>query len=226
LHTSLKNSLSNYTILFAENEKIIRDNLKDIFTFYFKKVYTAHDGEQAFELYQKNKPDLIISDIKMPKVDGIELIKKIRQIDTRTSIVIISAFTDTHLILQSVELSLLKYIVKPITHTKLTEVFKIFLNKQENCSHIKLKDDYLFYPDKCSIKHNDTIVFLSKKESDILTILLNKNSIITYEQIENLVWSDKNMTQNALRVFMKDFRKKLPKNFLKNIPKQGYIIVT
>jgi len=226
LEDKLKNSLLDYTILFVENEEIIRNNLKEIFEFYFKDVYIANNGEEALKLYKKHKPSLIITDIKMPKMDGIELVKTIRQTDTTTSIVIVSAFTDTHLILQSVELSLLKYVVKPITHTKLIEVFKIFLEKQDKFNYIKLKDDYIFYPSRCYISHQNDKVYLSKKETDILILLINKNSILTYTQIEDLVWDGKHMTRNALRVFMKNFRKKLPDNFLKNIPKQGYTIVT
>ncbi|MEA2049833.1 MAG: response regulator [Campylobacterota bacterium] len=212
----LINQLKHYTLLFVENEKGIRENFYEYFLLLFKNVYIAKDGLDGFELYTKHTPDLIISDIKMDNMDGITLIQKIRAKDKDTSIVIISAHTDVDYLLNSIELNLLKYIVKPLTHDKLENIFYKFVNEHNVDNDISLKI------------HNNTVKFdnqqfeLSLKETLFLNKLIKENRVITYEEIENEIWDNKHMSQNALRLFIKNLRKKLPKDFIKNIPNFGY----
>ncbi len=107
--------LKNYNILFAEDEDGLRDEIADTLKFLFKTVYCAKDGFQAKEMYDKHKIDIIISDIKMPKVTGLEFIQYVRQKDSEVFVCIISAYTDVKFMLPFTELNLLRYIVKPIT---------------------------------------------------------------------------------------------------------------
>jgi DNA-binding response OmpR family regulator len=212
---NLLNSLKHYTLLFVENEKGIRENFKEFFDLLFDKVYIAIDGEDAFSQYKKNKPDLIITDIKMPRLDGIEFVKKIRKEDKKTAIVIISAHTETELLLQSVSLHLLQYIVKPLNEEKLLKIFQEFIELQtpKNFSYDKNKSEIIV---------DTTVHTLSLKENLFLDKIINQNRIISYDEIEFDIWDGKEMSQNALRLFIRNLRKKLPKNFIKNIPSQGY----
>jgi DNA-binding response OmpR family regulator len=213
------NKLKDYTLLFVENEKGIRKNFSEFFNLLFKKVFIASDGIEALELYHTHKPNLIITDIKMPNMNGIELIRTIRQKDKTTSCVIISAHTDLDFLLSSIELHLIKYIIKPLNEEKLFELFEIFL-EQINNNH-----DYgfIFNKDKNQTIINDKIFTISPKESLFIEMLISTNAIISYDKIENDIWDGKFMSQNALRLFIKNLRKKLPNNFIKNISNQGYI---
>ncbi|MCK5294052.1 MAG: response regulator [Arcobacteraceae bacterium] len=217
------NKLKDYTLLFVENEKGIRENFSEFFNLLFKKTYIACDGAEALELYNINKPDLIITDIKMPNMDGIELVKNIRQSDNKTSIVIISAHTDLEFLLSSIELNLIKYIIKPLNEEKLFEIFEIFLKQiQEDLKEYNFTLD----SNKNQIIVDDNIFELSLKEKLFIEKLIQKDSIISYEEIESDIWDGKFMSQNALRLFIKNLRKKLPNNFIKNMPNQGYIVNT
>jgi two-component system response regulator VanR len=66
------------------------------------------------QLYEKYKPDIIITDIQMPKLNGLEFVKRIRQKDKKTQIIIITAFCDKDYLLKAIELGLVKYLVKPV----------------------------------------------------------------------------------------------------------------
>ena len=73
------NKLSKYKVLYLEDDFGIQTNIKEILEHYFKDVYVSNNTKDAYNLYQNNSPDLIISDIKMQNESGIDFIKKIRQ---------------------------------------------------------------------------------------------------------------------------------------------------
>lgn len=215
--------LKNYTILFAEDESGVREEIKDILDTLFKEVYLAKNGLEAKTLYLEHKPDILITDIKMPKCTGIELAQEIRREDDEIFIAIVSAFTEVDLILQSTELNLLKYIVKPITRTKLFDVFDKFLDKKLGQNIVYLNDDYIFYKDQACIKSKEKIFKLTSKELQFLNLLFMKKAIVTYEEIEYILESDFE-SQHHIRQFIKKLRTKLPSNFLSNIQSEGYIL--
>ena len=123
--------LANFTVLYAEDEVGVRQNVSEMLSLFFKRVYLAKDGIEAYELFLEKRPDLIITDIKMPLMDGIELAKKIREREPKAQILIISAHTEVDYMLDAIELSLVRYIVKPITETKLIDALDKFLISKE-----------------------------------------------------------------------------------------------
>jgi len=100
-------------ILLADDDKL---TIKIIFSFLKDdyEVLIAYDGLQAYELYKKHQPEIIITDISMPNMNGIELISKIRESDQNTKILILSSHYDLNCLLDSASLNLTKYILKPI----------------------------------------------------------------------------------------------------------------
>ena len=71
--------LENYSVLYAEDDAGVRKNVFELLSLLFKEVYLACDGQEAYELFLTNKPDLIITDIKMPLIDGLSLIDTVRK---------------------------------------------------------------------------------------------------------------------------------------------------
>ena len=104
--------LQSLTILYAEDEIGIRENIADSLGYYVKEVYQANNGQEAFEIYEEKKPDIILSDIHMPILNGIEFVKKVRQTNRDIPIVMITAHTDKKYLLEAVELHMEKYIIK------------------------------------------------------------------------------------------------------------------
>ena len=219
------NQLKEYSIVFAEDETGLRNEIKEVLETVFKKAYIAKNGLEAKELYLEYKPDILMTDIKMPHLSGIELAQYIRQNDDSTFIAIISAFTEVELILQSTELNLLKYIVKPITKTKLFEVFDKFLDKKLGQNIIYFQDGYIFYKDQAIIKHYEDIFKLTSKELKFLDLLFQKKAIVTYDEMEYILQSDFE-SQHHIRQFIKKLRTKLPQNFLTNVQGEGYILTS
>ncbi|WP_263831978.1 response regulator transcription factor [Sulfurospirillum oryzae] len=214
--------LAPYTVLYAEDEVGVRKNVSELLSLLFKEVYLANDGEEAYKLFVQHKPDLIITDIKMPHLSGIDLAKKIRESDAKAHIIIITAYTEVDFMLEAIELSLLRYIVKPITEPKLFDALEKFLQSKEKAHLQELAPDWYYDSLQKVVLHNTQMYELTKKEAKLIELLLEKDSIITYEEIERHLWESEYMSLNALRLMIKNLRKKLPEGTLKNIQGIGY----
>ena len=223
MQKDLINKLTAFSVLYVEDEDGIRNNIEEILKHLFKEVSSAKNVSEAYMKYIQNKPDLIITDIKMSNETGIDLIKKVRQTDSKTRIIITSAFTDLDYLLQATELHLIKYIVKPITNDKLMEALESFVKSYDENKIYNLTKNWVFDSGKSIVSNGIEDFILTKKEVMFLKLLVVKNRIITYEELENQIWDDDSiMTSNAMRLFIKNLRKKLPENFLKNMQGVGY----
>ncbi len=220
------NKLNAYSVLYAEDEDGIRNNIKEILEHLFKEVTCTKNASEAYIKYLENNPDLIITDIKMGNETGLDLVKKIRKSDSKTRIIITSAYTDLEYLLQATELHLIKYIIKPITQDKLMEALEGFVNSYNDSKIYNLIPNWIFDSSKTLVSNGKENFTLTKKENNFLKLLISKNRIITYGELETNIWDeDSIMTANAMRLFIKNFRKKLPKDFLKNIQGIGYKLV-
>jgi two-component system, OmpR family, response regulator VanR len=223
-----KNEFKNIKILFVEDEDNIRINAISYLKRLFDEVYEAKDALEAFEIIEFKKPHIIITDINMPKVNGLEMVKKIREKDTDIKIIILSAYTKTDYLLEAVELGLIKYLVKPIRHEiiypVLMECVKKIKNHNSNIKYFS-KDCYFDMLNKILVK-NDLDIKLTNKESDFLTLLCeNKNQLVLYETIQAIVWNDSFMSEDAIRSVARNLRKKLPQKSLENFSKIGYKVI-
>jgi DNA-binding response OmpR family regulator len=226
MQETLINKLNAFKVLYVEDEDGIRDNIKEILEHYFKETSTAKNASEGYLKYTQNKPDLIITDIQMGTENGLDLIRRIRESDSKTRIIITSAHTDLEYMLQATELYLIKYIVKPITHDKLINALEAFIKSHDENKIYNLGEKCLFDFSKSIITNNQEVFNLTKKEALFLKQLITKNRIITYEEMESLIWDeDSVMTPNAMRLFIKNFRKKLPEKSLKNIQGTGYRLI-
>ena len=226
MEENLINKLNAFSVLYIEDEDGIRKNIQELLEHFFKDTFTAKNASEGYIKYIKEKPDLIITDIQLGGETGIDLIKKIRASDSKTRIIITSAYTDLEYMLEATELHLVKYIVKPITQDKLMNALDSFIKSHDDSKIYALDTKWIFDFNKSLISNEEEEFSLTKKESLFLKLLITKNRIITYEEMENHIWdSDSVMTPNAMRLFIKNFRKKLPERALRNIQGTGYRLI-
>lgn len=221
------NEFKNVKLLYIEDESTVRKYAMSYFKRIFTDVYESDNASDALEIFKEKKPDIIITDIKMEESSGIELIKEIRQIDKNCQVVILSAFLDTQYLLDAIELNLVKYLSKPINHDELyltlLQCLKNIKQKENKLTYFS-KDTYYNESKKILIK-DKLIIKLSQKEQKFLELLCsNKIRVVSYEEIENVIWFDSEMSENALRTLVKKLRQKLPFDCLENVSKLGYKI--
>ncbi len=222
-------TLKSLTLLYVEDESLIRQNAMEYLNRYCKKVLEAKDGEEGYALYKAHSPDLIISDIKMPKLNGLDMATKIRQEDKQTPIILATAHTQTRYLLKAVELQLIKYIVKPITSDKLQEALALACETfKNNYTHIIFLDKITQYDtlNQTLIQKNIPLKLTHNELLFFNFLVKNRQRTITYQEIESLIWAYEGMSMDALRSLVRGLRKKLSGDFIENISGVGYRLNT
>ncbi|WP_246582732.1 Na-translocating system protein MpsC family protein [Clostridium mobile] len=128
--------MNNIKLLYVEDEEITRIINRKILKEFVGKLFIAEDGEEGLQLFIKHRPQIVISDLRMPNMNGLEMIKKIREIDQECGIIINTEVEDIEYILKSVDIGIDKYLVKPIEKEEMLEsLYKVVLkivNRKKN----------------------------------------------------------------------------------------------
>lgn len=119
---SLKEKANQFTVLYVEDEELLRKNIHQFLNKIFLHVDTAIDGKDAWSKYQEKKHDIVITDILMPNMNGIEFIKQIREVNKNQEIIVLSAHTDSYYFTEAIQLSVTGYIIKPIDFIQTLDV--------------------------------------------------------------------------------------------------------
>ena len=223
----LKSVDKTIKILYVEDDDIARENGVEYLENYFENIYEASDALTALKLYEKHQPDIIITDIQMPKLNGLEFVQRIRKTDSKTQVIVISAFSDKDYLLKAIELQLVKYLIKPIKEKELKQALISCMEsmKSDTSNIIALNSEYTFDMFNYTLVKEGLMIKLRTKELDFLVLLLkNKNRYVTYTEIENYVWFDSSMSKDALKTLVKNIKTKIPKELILNLSGTGYKI--
>ncbi len=213
-------------LLYAEDEKGTRKNyIRYIQSRYDFEIYEADNGVQALFLYKEHKPDILLTDITMPGMSGLALIKEVRQISKQTQIIIVTAHSEQEKLLEAFNSYVVNYLIKPIDRQKLrcsidTAIETLPMFEQTEDTFIYINEDAKFNKDAQEYFMHDLRVQLSKSETALLTLLCEqKNRDINAYDIFTHVWDDfeKEFSKDSVRTLVKKLRKKLPPDILKNI---------
>ncbi|MBP7742330.1 MAG: response regulator [Aliarcobacter sp.] len=111
-----KNLLKRLTLLYVEDDDIIRNELSNLLANFFTKVIVAKDGKEGFRTYLENKDDIdiVLTDINMPILNGLDMIKRIRDLDNKIPVIFATAHSDTEFLAEAIKLRAQEYIIKPI----------------------------------------------------------------------------------------------------------------
>ena len=220
---------NNKTILYVEDNDLIREEAVEYLSLIYTNVLEASNGEEALIIYKEKKPDIIIADIEMPIISGLEMIRHIRRKDRKTPIIIVTAFMDNEYLLEAIELQLIKYILKPLTNYKLDvalELAQVYLQDEEKRCVIQLTEDSYYDQLNKVLTINQKIIDLTHNEILLLSLLTkNPNQIITYSEIKNKIWNYEENYIDSLRSLIRSLRRKVKNTNINNISGVGYRLV-
>jgi DNA-binding response OmpR family regulator len=219
--------LNSLNLLYVEDDTMVMKSSLFLFKKLFHRVCTAANGKEALALFQENPIHLIITDVKMPLMDGIELIEKIRSIDKDIPIIFTSSFTEKEYLLNAIHLDTVDYLVKPFTYQDLEKSLKKVLNilEKQNKLLTPLADGVMYHPQSKTLYANDEQIILPYKESLLLELLLaNKGRLVTKSDIEHTVYQFEGMSEDGLRNLLKKLRAKIGKDLIMTIKNSGYIL--
>ena len=122
----LREETKNITVLYAEDDKETRDQFIELFSMLFENIEISFDGKDALDKYKQKKYDLVITDINMPKMNGLELIESLRAINEFQKVIIVSAHNSSEYLLEAIALDVDGFLLKPIDISQLENIlFKI-----------------------------------------------------------------------------------------------------
>lgn len=116
--------LKDLSIMHVEDDNSVRESLMRFLKRRFNTIYTARDGAEGLEIYRDKKPDIIITDIQMPVMDGIEMSRHIFEINPEAVIVITTAFNEKPYIDKAEEMGIFDYLKKPVIKDDLTSTLR------------------------------------------------------------------------------------------------------
>lgn len=222
--------IRDISILIAEDEIELLESIKEYIEIFFNRVYTASCGEKAYDIYQQKRPNIILTDINMPNLDGLSLISKIRENDNETKIIVMSAHSEQEKLLKAVKLHLETYLIKPIKNDALKKVLvdTVCLIRDTD-KRIYVSDTIYWDKDTNKLMQNNKEILLRNKESLLLKLLFSKpNHSFSAEDIFNYLHSDKEekeFSSHSITSLMKRLRTKIPDEVIHNIYGSGYKVI-
>jgi two-component system, OmpR family, response regulator VanR len=216
--------LKEKTILFAEDDIITRTQMTEILEILFRTVYSAQDGEEALVIYEDEKPDIILTDIKMPKRDGLSLIRRIRQQDYKTPIILMTSFAEQELLINAANLSIDGYLVKPVELEKLTFSLCRSIQRVSHSPGLVILGKQLYYNSATmELYQNGHVVTLGSKEHELLALLIRERErTLTKEEIGIALWPYDPICESAIKNIILRLRKKLGVDIIISVRGIGY----
>ncbi|CAA6823906.1 MAG: DNA-binding response regulator [uncultured Sulfurovum sp.] len=223
-------NLMTKTILLAEDEDEIREDLAFFLEYQDYNVLQARDGQEAYQCYLDNVVDLIITDIEMPRLNGLEFVANIRKEDQETPILIISGYSDKDKLLRAIKLNLVDYIIKPFTQKGIMKTVADIFLKQE--ADKKKEDKEVFSIKSYSFNFTSHLVSVEQKEytlthkqSEVLKLFVNNvNVVLSPIDIYYYLYPnyDKEYSNASIRNIIKRLRVIFPEGVIESIYSEGY----
>jgi len=226
-------------VLLVEDEADAREILSFYLNTIFEDVVVAEDGLVGLNIFKENldknkKFDLVLTDLKMPNLDGMDMIEEMLRLKNDQKFIIVSAYKDEEKLLKSINFKVLGYFLKPINVDSMMEILKKAKDevlkekeqKSEKEEGIKINKEYTYLPNERLLYHKSSLVKLSKKEVELLDILVkNIGKIVTLKEFKIQLWGDEGKSDTTFRTVMKRLKDKIKgEDFILSLKGQGYTI--
>lgn len=174
----LKELAKEYQILYVEDNAGLRDKACILLKKFFAEVIPAQNGEEGLSIFKEFKPKIVITDIKMPVMDGLEMARRIKKISPHTKIIITSAFDDNEYLFESINIGVYRYLKKPLGIEQLTTVLL------DGLKQLKLEDEdhmFSFYVENI-FNYQKNLLILYNKDTPVIA----NNTLLEFFDVENL----------------------------------------
>lgn len=215
----------NINILILEDEFIIFTHLKKLLkNIGFTNVYIAKTYAQALELASRHTIHILLSDIHIDgEVDGIETAKVLQELYA-LAVVFITAYNDDETLKRAAKVDFIGYLLKPYREDELRTLISLIIQKYRFCGSalLKVSGKYLFDMEEQCLYKDAKHIKLSEKEKKFFQLVFNNlGSIITYEMIDEVVWSHEPVSDNTRRTFIYRVKQKFPDLEIQTVKDMG-----
>jgi len=224
------NKSRNLKVLYVEDNEDVRNQTQKMLSAFFQNIDLAVNGQEGFELFSKNPYDILITDIKMPEIDGMTLIKMIREVNDSIPILILSAHDDKDYLLKSIDFNVEGYILKPYNLSQIAETIDKLLNRNEKVFHknsLLLIEDFVWnIEDKFLAKNGEKIKLTANEIKLFENFAKSPNLSLSYNDIESTVFEDYNFDNRRVRNLLSRLKKKLDVELFNSVYGYGYELRT
>ena len=220
-------------VLLVEDEKTLSMIIKDTLEEQGFLISIAFNGEEGLRTFYTQKPDVVVADVMMPRMDGFEMVRRIRQTDRKTPVLFLTARSGINDVVEGFELGANDYLKKPFSMQELiirikALLHKAFVNKEQ--ANLFEIGNYLFNAVSQQLSYAGTSQELSHRESEILRRLCeHRNEVVSTQSILLELWGDDSFfNSRSLHVFITKLRHKLAKDErirIVNVRGLGYKLV-
>lgn len=190
-----KKNFEDLSVLYVEDDELISTTFGEFLKRRFGEVYMASDGRQGLEAYKAHNPDIVITDISMPEVDGLEMSQSIKEIDKDAQIIITTAYSSEDLFIKAIDIGVASYVIKPIERESLlkaiesaSQVVRLQKELKEKSQEIDLilnfQKDMVIVTDGKAIKASNKsfLDFFGKQNLNELNGALNLDDVFLMEE--------------------------------------------
>ena len=211
-------------VLILEDNELLLETLEDFLENEGFEIDLAKDGEEALRLSYNNSYNLYLLDIKVPLVNGIELLKELREYGDETPAIFITSSTDKESITEGYKVGCDEYIKKPFDLDELLMRIKAVLKRVEPQESIKIDENYTYNVKRKRLFKDNQEVKINLKDLQLLELLLkNRGEVVTKDMIKDELWRNEDVVSSgALRVYINNLKKLFGKEMIENIRGLGY----
>ncbi|MDD2886495.1 MAG: response regulator transcription factor [Aliarcobacter sp.] len=225
--------MTNLNLLYVEDDEETIDNIDFFLKRHFNEIIIAQDGEKAFNYFIEKKPDIIILDINIPKLNGLKLASKIREINKKIPIIFLTAFSDKDNLLQAINLHACSYLIKPFRIDELINALnkckRDFFEENQNPYLKVLNQDFIWDKQKKELSFNGQKISLTKNEISLIDLFVeNDFRFFTPEEIHEFIFLDNDIKDNSIIQLISRLKRKIinfsgnNNFFIENIYNKGY----
>lgn len=218
--------LKSLSILYADDDEVLAVSTCKTLSMLFDKVYTAKSGLEAINIYNTSQVHIIMLDIKMVGMSGIEVANTIRKDNKSIPIFLVSSYTETKDLLDACKLNLIEYLQKPFTFQRLSNTLIECVEAIEQSGQIlkKLNENMYYNQLSKEIIKDGEVISLTNNEISIFELLLDKRGqVIPYNIFQSHFFDD--FSDSAIKNIILRLRKKIGDDIIRNLSKVGYILV-
>lgn len=211
-------------MIFLEDDLIIRNNYSLYLKKFFENVFETSSGIEALEILEKENIDFIIADIEMQTMNGLDFIKKVRNINKDIMVIIMSAYDKKEYLMEAIKLGLFEYLIKPVSRDTFQTIIFEVINKIKEKNKIFLKNDFIWDKKYEKLFYLEDEIKLTKSEMLLFKEFCEQNEkIFTFEDISELLYPFEEFNIHKIRMLIKRIKKKLNHtDTLENIHNLGY----
>lgn len=213
-------------ILLLEDEQMLSEAINEYLLSLGHRVTPFYNGSEALDCLKKEAFDLLILDINVPGIDGLDLLEQLHALKIRPPAIYISALVDIEGISRAYDLGCYDYLKKPFHLKELSlRIDKVMQSCVFPQSHLRLSKSYSYDAATSTLMCENVTQPLTKRQLQIIDLLSrNRGRVVDFDQFRSYVWDEEYVDNATIRAEVSRLKKSLKEDFIQNIRALGYMI--